>query len=150
MTLDSRADGRSGNVGRPAIAVVRVAPVTDRPSVQHRSAGCFADVDVAASSHPTRARHTSVTSRRTRSELHCPIGAKITNWSYGGRVLHDHGGQSLLHTFEPLGDGVASPSYEGAAPLHQELKRKHGIDYDSHASYRFIHYGRIFSHHPSR
>jgi catechol 2,3-dioxygenase-like lactoylglutathione lyase family enzyme len=45
--------------------------------------------------------------------------------------------ETLLHTFEPLGDGVASPHTAGQLRLIQELKRKHGIDYDSHGSYRF-------------
>ena len=43
----------------------------------------------------------------------------------------------LLHTNEPLGDGVASPHTRGQLAYIQELKRKHGIDYDSHGSYRF-------------
>jgi catechol 2,3-dioxygenase-like lactoylglutathione lyase family enzyme len=43
----------------------------------------------------------------------------------------------LLHTNEPLGDGVASPHTKRTLAYIQELKRKHGIDYDSHASYRF-------------
>lgn len=43
----------------------------------------------------------------------------------------------LLHTNEPLGDGVASPHTRRQLAYIQELKRKHGIDYDSHASYRF-------------
>jgi uncharacterized glyoxalase superfamily protein PhnB len=44
----------------------------------------------------------------------------------------------LLHTCEPLGDGVASPHTQRTLKYIQELKRKHGIDYDSHASYRFV------------
>jgi len=44
----------------------------------------------------------------------------------------------LLHTNEPLGDGVASPHTRGQLTYIQELKKKHGIDYDSHASYRFV------------
>lgn len=44
----------------------------------------------------------------------------------------------LLHTNEPLGDGVASPHTKRTLKYIQELKRKHGIDYDSHASYRFV------------
>jgi catechol 2,3-dioxygenase-like lactoylglutathione lyase family enzyme len=44
----------------------------------------------------------------------------------------------LLHTNEPLGDGVASPHTKGQLRYIQELKKKHGIDYDSHASYRFV------------
>lgn len=44
----------------------------------------------------------------------------------------------LLHTNEPLGDGVASPHTKRQLAHIQELKKKHGIDYDSHASYRFV------------
>jgi catechol 2,3-dioxygenase-like lactoylglutathione lyase family enzyme len=44
----------------------------------------------------------------------------------------------LLHTCEPLGDGVASPHTKRTLRHIQELKKKHGIDYDSHASYRFV------------
>jgi catechol 2,3-dioxygenase-like lactoylglutathione lyase family enzyme len=43
----------------------------------------------------------------------------------------------LLHTCEPLGDGVASPHTKSDLAYIQKLKAKHGIDYDSHASYRF-------------
>jgi len=44
----------------------------------------------------------------------------------------------LLHTNEPLGDGVASPHTRSQLEYIQSLKRKHGIDYDSHGSYRFV------------
>jgi catechol 2,3-dioxygenase-like lactoylglutathione lyase family enzyme len=44
----------------------------------------------------------------------------------------------LLHTNEPLGDGVASPHTKSTLRYIQELKQKHGIDYDSHGSYRFV------------
>ena len=44
----------------------------------------------------------------------------------------------LLHTNEPLGDGVASPHTKATLKHIEELKKKHGIDYDSHASYRFV------------
>jgi len=44
----------------------------------------------------------------------------------------------LLHTCEPLGDGVASPHTRSDLQTIQKLKRKHGIDYDCHASYRFV------------
>lgn len=47
----------------------------------------------------------------------------------------------LLHTNEPLGDGVASPHTKSQLRHIQELKAKHGIDYDSHASYRFVEKG---------
>ena len=44
----------------------------------------------------------------------------------------------LLHTNEPLGDGVASPHTQAQLRYIQQLKEKHGIDYDSHGSYRFV------------
>jgi catechol 2,3-dioxygenase-like lactoylglutathione lyase family enzyme len=44
----------------------------------------------------------------------------------------------LLHTNESLGDGVASPHTKRTLAYIQQLKKKHGIDYDSHASYRFV------------
>jgi catechol 2,3-dioxygenase-like lactoylglutathione lyase family enzyme len=44
----------------------------------------------------------------------------------------------LLHTSEPLGDGVASPHTKSQLRYIQQLKAKHGIDYDSHASYRWV------------
>jgi len=43
----------------------------------------------------------------------------------------------LLHTCEPLGDGVASPHTKKTLRYIEELKKKHSIDYDCHASYRF-------------
>lgn len=45
--------------------------------------------------------------------------------------------ETLLHTFEAYGDGVASPHTKHTLRYIQELKKKHGIDYDVHASYRF-------------
>lgn len=45
----------------------------------------------------------------------------------------------LLHTCEQLGeDGVASPHTASQLRHIQKLKQKHGIDYDCHASYRFV------------
>jgi catechol 2,3-dioxygenase-like lactoylglutathione lyase family enzyme len=44
----------------------------------------------------------------------------------------------LLHTNEPYRGGVASPHTRKTLELIQELKAKHGIDYDCHASYRFV------------
>jgi catechol 2,3-dioxygenase-like lactoylglutathione lyase family enzyme len=47
--------------------------------------------------------------------------------------------ETLLHTFEKVrGGGVASPHTEGTLSYIQALKKKHGIDYDTHASYRFV------------
>lgn len=46
--------------------------------------------------------------------------------------------ETLLHTFEPVGNGVASPHTRSDLQYIQELKRKHGLEYDCHASYRFV------------
>jgi catechol 2,3-dioxygenase-like lactoylglutathione lyase family enzyme len=46
--------------------------------------------------------------------------------------------ETLLHTFEPFGEGVASPHTARDLRYIQELKAKHGIDYECHASYRFV------------
>jgi catechol 2,3-dioxygenase-like lactoylglutathione lyase family enzyme len=46
--------------------------------------------------------------------------------------------ETFLHTFEPLGDGVASPHNPADIRHIQTLKTRHGIDYDCHASYRFV------------
>ncbi len=46
--------------------------------------------------------------------------------------------ETLLHTFEQVGGGVASPHTDRTLAYIQELKKKHGIDYDTHASYRFV------------
>lgn len=45
----------------------------------------------------------------------------------------------LLHSFEPVDrDGVASPHTKSTLRHIEALKQKHGIDYDAHASYRFV------------
>jgi len=41
--------------------------------------------------------------------------------------------ETLLHTLEGVG-----PHTKGDLRQIERLKRKHGIDYDSHASYRFV------------
>lgn len=47
--------------------------------------------------------------------------------------------ETFLHTFEmEAGGGVHSPHTEGTLAFIRELKTKHGIDYDTHASYRFV------------
>ncbi len=52
-----------------------------------------------------------------------------------GEVLEE----TLLHTFErSSGGGVPSPHTEHTLEHIQELKKKHGIDYDVHANYRFV------------
>lgn len=49
--------------------------------------------------------------------------------------------ETLLHTFEPYGDGVASPHTPRDLRHIRELREKHGIDYDSHGSCRFVERG---------
>lgn len=46
--------------------------------------------------------------------------------------------ETLLHSLEQVGGGVASPHLGETLELIPELKRRHGIDYDTHASYRFV------------
>ena len=50
--------------------------------------------------------------------------------------------ETLLHTFEkvPKG-GVASPHTEHTLSYIKALKKRHGIDYDVHANYRFVEKG---------
>ncbi len=46
--------------------------------------------------------------------------------------------ETCLHTFElEPGGGVHSPHALKTLAYIQELKKEHGIDYDTHASYRF-------------
>lgn len=62
--------------------------------------------------------------------------AKETNRSVG-EVLEE----VLLRSFEPLpgqvGEAVASPHAKATFHLIEALKKKHGLDYDTHANYRF-------------
>jgi catechol 2,3-dioxygenase-like lactoylglutathione lyase family enzyme len=47
--------------------------------------------------------------------------------------------ETLLHSMEQVaGEGVASPHTAYTHAFIQELRKKHGIDYDCHASYRFV------------
>ncbi len=47
--------------------------------------------------------------------------------------------ETFLHTFEEVpGGGVASPHSASTHRHIQSLKKLHGIDYDTHASYRFV------------
>ncbi len=47
--------------------------------------------------------------------------------------------EMALHSFEEVsGGGVASPHSRRTLAYIHELKGKYGIDYDTHASYRFI------------
>lgn len=58
--------------------------------------------------------------------------------AHKGMSLNSMLEETLLHTFEPLGGGVASPHTKTTLLYIQELKNKYGIDYDVHASYRFV------------
>jgi uncharacterized glyoxalase superfamily protein PhnB len=49
--------------------------------------------------------------------------------------------ETLLHTFEPFGGGVASPHTATQLAHITSLKARYGIDYDTHASYRFVERG---------
>jgi catechol 2,3-dioxygenase-like lactoylglutathione lyase family enzyme len=58
---------------------------------------------------------------------------------YKGMSINSCLEETLLHTFEmdDKGNGV-SPHNPGTMRYIQELKKKHGIDYDSHGSYLFV------------
>lgn len=60
--------------------------------------------------------------------------------AYKGMTIGECLEETLLHTFEVVGtdEGVASPHNKKTHAFIQELKNKHGIDYDTHASYRFV------------
>jgi hypothetical protein len=63
--------------------------------------------------------------------------AQHKNMSFG-QMLEE----MTLHSFERLPNGgVASPHAERTLSLIQELRKKHGIDYDCHANYRFVEAG---------
>jgi predicted enzyme related to lactoylglutathione lyase len=50
--------------------------------------------------------------------------------------------EMALHSFEKLSTGgLASPHTERTLASIEELKKKHGIDYDCHANYRFVESG---------
>jgi catechol 2,3-dioxygenase-like lactoylglutathione lyase family enzyme len=47
--------------------------------------------------------------------------------------------ETLLHSMEQVpAEGVASPHTAHTHAYIQELRKKHGLDYDTHASYRFV------------
>lgn len=60
--------------------------------------------------------------------------------AYKGMTIGSCLEETLLHTFEVIGknEAVASPHTKKAHAFIQELKKKHGIEYDVHASYRFV------------
>lgn len=59
--------------------------------------------------------------------------------AHKGMTLDEFFEETLLHTFEEVDSGgVASPHTEGDHRRISELRSEHGIDYDCHASYRFV------------
>ena len=59
--------------------------------------------------------------------------------SHNNMTLGEMLEETLLHSMEPLPKGgVASPHTSATHRFIQELRTKHGIDYDCHASYRFL------------
>lgn len=80
----------------------------------------------------------------TREELSVRLESRIVAVL---RSLSEHKGmdmtelleETLLHTFEKMPHGgVASPHTRADLDRIEELKRAHGLDYDVHASYRFV------------
>jgi catechol 2,3-dioxygenase-like lactoylglutathione lyase family enzyme len=61
--------------------------------------------------------------------------AKATNRTVG-EVLEE----TLLHSMDPMpghDDAVASPHSKSTFALIETLRKRHGLDYDTHANYRF-------------
>ena len=46
--------------------------------------------------------------------------------------------ETLLHSFERVGGGVASPHADATFAVIEELRRSHGVSGDPHASYRWV------------
>lgn len=89
---------------------------------------------------PTREPKMEVERVRLDARLEKRLAALIGDLArHKGMTVGEMLEETLLHTFEkvPRG-GVASPHTEHTLAHIQELKRKHGIDYDVHATYRFV------------
>lgn len=72
--------------------------------------------------------------------LETRMAAVLTDLAaHKGMTLSECLEETLLHTFERVaGGGVASPHTESTLDYIQALKTRHGMDYDCHASYRFL------------
>jgi uncharacterized glyoxalase superfamily protein PhnB len=47
--------------------------------------------------------------------------------------------EMVLHSFEKVSEGGVASPHAGKTLRHiKELRKKHGVDYDTHASYRFV------------
>jgi predicted enzyme related to lactoylglutathione lyase len=92
--------------------------------------------------HGLPAREPKLPVERVGVEVHLEkrLAALLTDLArHKGMSLGETLEETLLHTFEPVDrGGVASPHTGGTLALIRELKAKHGIDYDVHASYRFV------------
>ena len=79
-----------------------------------------------------------------RAELAAPIEKRLLALvedlaRHKGMTVGETLEETLLHSFEPMADGaVASPHTPTTLDHIQGLRTKHGIDYDAHASYRFV------------
>ena len=56
---------------------------------------------------------------------------------YKGMTVDSTLEEMLLHSFEVVGDSVASPHTKSTLAYIADLKKKHGIDYNTHGSYLF-------------
>ena len=55
-----------------------------------------------------------------------------------GMTLSECLEETLLHSFEQTAGGVASPHVPEDFDVIEDLKTRHGLDYDTHATYRFV------------
>jgi uncharacterized glyoxalase superfamily protein PhnB len=81
-----------------------------------------------------------------RVEIHARIEKRLAALvqdlaEHKGMTVGEMLEETLLHTFEAMpdfeGQGVASPHTRQTIAFIAELKKRHGLDYDTHASYRF-------------
>lgn len=89
---------------------------------------------------PAREPKLSVERVKVEARIEKRLAALLDDLAkHKGMTLGEALEETLLHTFEPVDHGgVASPHTAGTLSLIQELKAKHGIDYDVHANYRFV------------
>ncbi len=87
----------------------------------------------AAKGPPVPIRRVAVTAR-----LESRLAAVLAELAARkGMTLGECLEETLLHSFEPYGGGVASPHSPDDFEWLAEAKERHGLDYETHASYRF-------------
>jgi catechol 2,3-dioxygenase-like lactoylglutathione lyase family enzyme len=89
---------------------------------------------------PSRRPELEIERSRISANIESRLAALISDVArHKNMTLGEMLEETLLHSFEQLpGGGVASPHTQSTHALIQELRKKHAIDYDCHASHRFV------------